>query len=255
MKRILCPELPTRFKPASLEEGEAHHALKVLRLKDGDEVEAMDGKGGLVRAILRLRNGKPVLELRELNEHSSTRSPPEMHSFPVILEAAVLKGDAMEWMIEKAVELGVAEIVPLLTAHTVVQVGGKGPEAFQNRWQKIADQALKQCGRTHALRVHAPIELSQRLAEAPSGKSLTRLWANEAARHDAVPLLKWIESPPPGSLKTISLLTGPEGGWSAKEVELLSHELKISLGPWVLRAETAALLGAGILVAASRRLT
>lgn len=245
MKRVLCPQLPTATRPVPVEEREAHHLQKVMRLRDGDTVEAMDGRGGIAVATLRLRSGKLFLELSD----APASAPAGAEPAPILLEAAVLKGDAMEWMIEKAVEIGVAELVPLLTAHTVVQVSGKGPEAFQERWQKIADQALKQCGRARALRVHAPIALEARLVQVPTCPEGPRLWADEESRTTTPSLLSWaLQNHPPST----TLLIGPEGGWSARERELLARETAVSLGPWVLRAETAAIWGAGLLVAAHR---
>ena len=143
LKRILCSKIPEPHRAVELEETEATHATRVLRLKDGDRVEAMDGKGHSALATLRTRNGPPRLEYIEKTEAQVSTG----QLVPIILEMSVLKGDAMEWVVEKAVELGVTTLVPVLTAHTVVQMDRKGPEAFQERWQKIADQALKQCGR------------------------------------------------------------------------------------------------------------
>jgi 16S rRNA (uracil1498-N3)-methyltransferase len=153
----------------------------------------------------------------------------------------------MEWVVEKAVELGVTRLVPVLTAHTVVQMDRKGPEAFRERWQKIADQALKQCGRLESLEVELPIELERLLTTPLEGM---RLWCDEQARDSAgIPsLLGWLKSTVMDSSRSMNLhiLIGPEGGWSQNERELFHREgsarlAAVGLGPLVLRAETAAI--------------
>ncbi len=239
MKRFLCPQLPEPHQPVLLPKPEAKHATHVLRLENGDQVEAMDGKGRAVIARLRIGDGPIRLEYVERLEVGHLAS---QEVSPIRLEMAVLKGEAMEWVVEKSVELGVRTFVPVLTAHTVVQVKHKGPEAFQARWQKIADQALKQCGRLERMEVHLPTPLEQLLSEVPSVVEKPRLWCDEGERESAPRLGKWLSSlsiP----LEELRLLIGPEGGFSRLERELLeaSHVQKMSLGPVVLRAETAAL--------------
>ena len=126
-----------------LHEDEVHHLLQVLRARQGDEIECLDGKGHIFIGKLQLL-GKSHAQVERMSEVKT-----DLHKMasPIILEMACLKGDAMDWLIEKSVELGVKSFVPLLTDHTVVQMDRKSPEDFQKRWQKMADQALKQCGR------------------------------------------------------------------------------------------------------------
>jgi 16S rRNA (uracil1498-N3)-methyltransferase len=243
LKRILCERLPEPHRPSPLPEKEATHAMKVFRLKDGDLMEAIDGKGHGAVVRLRTRNGEPRLEFVEKDEkHSISRA--SSASAPFVLEMAILKGDAMEWVVEKAVELGTSTLIPLVTAHTVVQVDKKGPEAFRDRWQKIADQALKQCGRLDRLEIKMPLELESLLATPISGNS-KRIWCDENARGSSPELLNWLESTRRDPRSELRILIGPEGGWSAVERDLLSLEAKttarVNLGPLVLRAETAAL--------------
>ncbi len=241
MKRVLCSTLPKPGRPAALSDTESHHLLKVLRLRIGDRVEALDGRGSKVVARLAIHSDQVSLEFE-----SQSESPALNEAIaPVRLEVGIIKGDAMEWVIEKAVELGVRELVPVMTQHTVVQLKNKGPEAFQERWQKIADQALKQCGRLERLAVALPIELEMLLQDG----SITRLWCDEAA--EGPYLLDWIGSlgSAPSELR---LLVGPEGGWSEHERALLQRSqgvVRVGLGPLVLRAETAAVFGASLLAA------
>jgi 16S rRNA (uracil1498-N3)-methyltransferase len=175
----------------------------------------------------------------------------KLAALPVILEMAVLKGDAMEWTVEKAVELGVRTFVPVLCAHAVVQVDRKGPSYYRERWQKIADQALKQCGRLERMEVREPVELEILLTE----KRALRLWADEGSRAESPHVFEALAKVSAADrLRGVAILIGPEGGWSVAERELLSRSdcHSTSLGPWVYRAETAALFATS-LVAASMR--
>lgn len=254
MKRVLCPEIPRPGKIVQLPEAEAQHATRVLRLRDGDLVQALDGKGGTTLARLKTRAGEVLLEAEE----GSGPAAGTADILPIVLEMAVLKGDAMEWVIEKAVELGISKVVPLVTDHCVVQLKNKGPEAFRERWQKIADQALKQCGRLVKLEIDLPRELREHVTHAlPSGAR--RLWCDEAAaggskepKAGGSNALLLDEALGTGTSSTIHLLVGPEGGWSAPERELLASPATpattcVGLGPRILRAETAAIFGMSIL--------
>lgn len=264
MKRVLCPQLPKPGRPTPLPQSEADHVVRVLRLRDGDVLEAMDGQGRSARVTLRVRGDQgPRLEHRdetpgaEPSPSSGRASVP-----PVILEAAVLKGEAMEWLVEKSVELGVCSLIPTLTAHTVVQIRGKGPEAFRERWQKIADQALKQCGRLDKLTVETPRTLDELLARNPSKPDEIRLWCDEASRAEAPYLMSWLTDHQKSlsSCRAIRILVGPEGGWSHDEREMLAaigraepgSLQRIGLGPWILRGETAAIFASSLVIAGFR---
>lgn len=247
-KRLLCPFLPKKGFPAPLSEAEAHHATRVLRLRDGDKVEAIDGKGGQSEAILRIRGGQPRLEYveSELDTRCLQQKAPPL---PLTLEMSILKGDAMEWVIEKAVELGINRLVPLVTDFTVVQIKSKGPESFQERWQKIADQALKQCGRLDRLDVELPLPLEERLTH--SKPNVHRLWCDEQGIENCPYIMNWLTTNLPAHSaapqQEIQILIGPEGGWSPHERELFTQQSKLTplhrvhLGPRILRAETAAI--------------
>ncbi|HLE01276.1 MAG TPA: 16S rRNA (uracil(1498)-N(3))-methyltransferase [Bdellovibrionota bacterium] len=250
MKRVLCPDLPKPGKPVQLAASEARHAVHVLRLRNGDTIEALDGKGSATPALLKIRGDSVWLEFLP----GAPRPEPQhsvMAASNLVLEMAVLKGDAMEWVVEKSVELNVRKLVPVLTAHTVVQMKHKGPEVFQERWQKIADQALKQCGRLEKMEIALPRPLGTTLEESLSPSSV-RLFCDENARNGATPLARWL-CERPSAIADIRLLIGPEGGWSQEEREFITRTaagskiLHVSLGPLVLRAETAALFGISLI--------
>lgn len=248
MKRFLVPRIPASpGQRIALPENESHHALHVFRLREGDAVEAVDGKGGYFKARIRIqRQAKEAIVWLERAEDPAQPSVDPLQALvPVTLELAILKGEAMEWAIEKAVELGVLRFQPVVTDHTVVQIAKKGSERFRERWIKIAEQALKQSERLHAMEVSEPIEL-QALLSRPLGESEARFWGAE--REEGAPsLLSALQ----GRSKTASvrLLIGPEGGWSAQEKLLLRREKaqSVNLGPLILRAETAALSACSVL--------
>jgi 16S rRNA (uracil1498-N3)-methyltransferase len=248
-KRLLCSNLPERNKPTALSESEAHHATKVLRLGDGELIEALDGKGHKMVTTLRVHNGPVRLEYLEPQNSVSTPMELEPLLLPTVLEMAVLKGEAMEWVIEKAVELGIQEVVPVLTAHTVVQMKNKGPELFRERWQKIADQALKQCGRLNRMEIKTPVTLEHLIS---SGLVGLRLWCDESSKGKSPFLLDYLDSIPLETRSQLRILIGPEGGWSQNERILLgtspgaSPIIKIGLGPSILRAETAAIFAVSL---------
>lgn len=236
-RKLICSRLPQPGQRVELSASEFNHAIRVLRLRDGDMVEALDGQGSSVLAVLKVRGEAGWLEFSLVPE---TRATGEL---PIILEMAILKGDAMEWVIEKAVELGVKLLIPIITAHTVVQLDRKGPEAFRERWQKIADQALKQCGRLKRMEIALPISLEMLLSEATA----PRLWCDETALSTSPHIMKLLlqdDSALNDKSQNTRLLIGPEGGWSEQERKLLAigaANRSVSLGPLILRAETAAL--------------
>jgi 16S rRNA (uracil1498-N3)-methyltransferase len=254
MRRVFCPTLPGAGQQVEIPEDEATHLVRVLRLGAGDEIEILDGGGRAVKAMIELRGKKAFARSLEGEDDSALRLPAPCEVIPVTLEMAVLKGEAMEWAVEKAVELGIRELAPFISANTVVQTSRKSPEEFRERWQRIADQSLKQCGRLTSLRVHAPVGLEERIART-AGTGKARLWCDEATRDRSKDLGLWLEEHrSPGLPDELRLLVGPEGGWNPKELGLLERESsRVSLGPLVLRAETAVLYGCALLADAYRR--
>lgn len=249
MKRVLVSPLPKLEKPSLLSEDESHHLIHVFRLKNGDTVECLDGEGHYTTAELQLL-GKGKAQVVAKQE---TQSNENLLSLPLSIECSLLKSEAMEWVIEKSVEIGVRHFYPVETAHSVIQTAKKGGDFFKDRWQKIADQALKQCGRLDRMHIHLPQELPMALAR----KTENRFWLNETEKESAPMLLNKLSSSP-SIKKEVTLLVGPEGGWSTAELEFLQKSVlqntvqSISLGPWVFRAETAVLFAASLSAAAMR---
>ncbi len=249
IRRVLVDSLPSGKGSSSvpLSEEEHLHLVSVLRMSDGEAVEILDGEGRFAAGILELRKKSASVAVDATTIKTSDEPRP-----PLVLEAAILKGDAMDWLIEKCVELGVRSIRPIISAHTVVRIGDrKGPEEFRERWQRLADQSLKQCGRKFRLRVEAPVSL-ETLMTAPLGATESRFWLNEASRAESPHLIAQCQDPQVRG-HTFRILLGPEGGFSYAERELLERDPGVhstSLGPWVLRAETAGIAAAAIAVTA-----
>ena len=255
MKRALVNPLPKPNQPSLLDEDESHHLVHVFRLKNGDTVECLDGEGNKCLANLELLGkGKARVLLQGDILRDET-----LLSLPIALECSLLKAEAMEWVIEKSVEIGVRHFYPIQTAHSVIQTSKKGPEFFQERWQKIANQALKQCGRLDKMHVHLPTEMKTALIR----NTTHRMWLNETqkdiSKNNAATLMQKLSEIKPTLLHQkndteITLLIGPEGGWSAIEIDFLNkiNTHSVSLGPWVFRAETAAIFAASLSVAIMR---
>ena len=207
-------------------------------MRVGDEVVVFDGAGRAARAAL-VQVGRKLVTV-QLGE----KVPADPERVRITLAQAIPKGKTMEWIIEKATELGVAEIVPLVTDRTIVRLDAEEAERKQQKWQRVALEACKQCGQNWLPRVRLPQSLEGWLAvgELPEFRLIGALTA------DARPLQAWINSEGAG-VRSAGLLVGPEGDFSPQEMALaLSAGFHpLAMGPVVLRAETAAIFGLSIL--------
>lgn len=250
MRRVLCENLfPNRNSLVEIPESESKHLISVLRLGPGDIVELMDGNGSKVSGKLVIRDKHVFAELTD-----TPQKHPELMSLPIHLRMAILKGDAMEWVIEKAVELGVRSLTPIETEFTVVKIHKKGAESFQERWQKIADQALKQCGRVDRMFIHPPLTFDGMIVQPHR-----TFWLDEALAQGSPEnqhFAKFLRSHSGGQDQEPGILVGPEGGFSPNERNRLLQLTvsgnkainRVHLGSLILRAETAALLGVSLWV-------
>jgi 16S rRNA (uracil1498-N3)-methyltransferase len=209
---------------------ELRHLARVLRLKPGDPVILFDGKGGERRAVIKRLAGRRAL-FALLPD-----SLPEMPEPPVriILGIGQLKADKLAWVIQKATELGVGEILPFHSLRAVSRPEEAAAENRLGRWEKIAAEAAKQCRRSRIPRIHSRMPFPEALAAFPEMKKLF-LWEKEESRGIGALLA-------PPSPEVFGLV-GPEGGFSAEEARAAEAAgfSPVRLGPRVLRAETAAL--------------
>lgn len=227
MRRFFLPSLPDgEHDTVELTGPEARHLAQVLRLQPGDEVEFFDGAGRVVLARLETvepgRVGARALECRREEPDAAPR---------LVLAQALLKGKKMDFLAQKANELGVDALLPLVTRFCERRDEGETATARRGR---IIIESCKQCGRAAPMRLAEPVPL----AEADFSWAALRLLAWEGER--AVPLPEAEIRATPGP---ICLVVGPEGGLHADEAALLRDRgfCAFSLGPLVLRAETAAL--------------
>lgn len=225
MPRFLLP--PEQWDGAELTGDEAKHLAQVLRIKPGADITVFDGQGR--RANAKVQDVSRERVSLELGQPSI--SQPLLPS--VTLAQAIPKGKNMELIVQKAVELGVSKIQPLVTHHTIVQPG----EGKADKWRRIALEACKQCGQDILPEVASPMPFDEWIkAEKFSELSIIASLA-EGAR----PMREVIRDHP--QLNSCSILIGPEGDFSSEETDA-AHEAEfkpVSLGDIVLRVETASL--------------
>lgn len=200
--------------------------LKARRVRAGDGVILFDGRGGEYEAqIERLDKRNAQLSV---GEHHARESESPLR---VTLLQGISKGERMDYAVQKAVELGVAEILPVVTRHTVVRLDAERSGKRQAHWQKVAISACEQCGRNTVPLVQPPIELRKCLKRPPEGTGLLLAAEGEKRLRDAL-----------GESNAATLLVGPEGGLHEDEERQARAVgfLPVTLGPRILRTETAA---------------
>lgn len=220
---------------------ESHHLLHVLRVRVGDVVVAFDGQGREARTeVLAAGDGSVVLRVLEECECA----PPAVH---LVLIQALLKGQKMDWVIQKATEIGVSRIVPVETEHAVVRLQKRQRAKRCERWQKIAREAARQCGAAWV----PVIEPVQGLREYLSREADVELLLQCALAENARPLRDMVKDAK-SSWGSIGILVGPEGDFAEQEMTAAQEAgaVPVSLGSNVLRAETAALFALSVLACA-----
>jgi 16S rRNA (uracil1498-N3)-methyltransferase len=213
---------------AMLPEDAAHHAVHVLRLREGAEVTLFNGRGGeytgRIAAIKRLRVSVEVLAHRALERESP---------LAVTLVQGVSSSEKMDFTVQKATELGVAALQPVIASRSTGRIAGERAAQKRAHWQRVAIAACEQCGRNRVPQVLPPVPLAEYCRTAgPAGGLLLSPEAQLGLREAAARLKG-----------TVALAAGPEAGFSAAEEALLQEAgfVPVRLGPRVLRTETAAL--------------
>lgn len=224
--RLYIPSSFLEKKPLSLTEPQSHYLISVLRKKTGDSIKIFNGTQGEWTADLH-QSGKKTMEVIPL---SLSRPQPSPSSLTLVV-APIKRQD---FVVEKATELGVGDIMPVLTERTVVR------QIKPEKWQAWAIEAAEQSERLSIPLIHPLTSLEKILQNWPSSRKL--LWCRERSSENPSPLT--VLSNLGQDLKTAGILIGPEGGFSEKEQLLLSQcnfILPFSLGGFILRAETAAI--------------
>ena len=215
--------------------GDAHHLVRVMRAQSGDEVIVAGGDGRAARmAICGIERDRVHLRRMAYLPQAETRNA------EVILIQALFKGEKMDFVVQKAVELGAAALYPVETEHVVVRYDAKKAAAKAVRWQKIADEAAKQCGRQALMPVAAiaPLSALLRNPELFGAPDTAVVFCYEGEREQSLrTVLRSVDA------RRIVLIVGAEGGFSPAEAAAIqaAGAQSVSLGQLILRAETAAL--------------
>lgn len=215
-----------------LEPEHRHYLINTLRRKIGSEVLLFNGRdpeSEWEATLIETQREARLLVHRQMDVNRES-------VLAVTLIAGMLKGEAMEWIIQKATELGVVCFIPLQTQRTVARIAQDRWLAKERRWNKIIQEAAEQCGRVRLMQLHPPVEWSQLPLLLTTGPRFLFWEQGEGS------LLRLGAMPHPGT--RITLLTGSEGGLSGEEVALAKEQFGfevLTLGPRILRGETAAL--------------
>ncbi|MCG8472781.1 MAG: 16S rRNA (uracil(1498)-N(3))-methyltransferase [Desulfobacterales bacterium] len=213
---------------------EARHMIQVLRLKAGDQVILLDGEGGEYLAILSEVQEKTVyLTLTPTTTEKRADLP------AITVCQAFLKEKKMDEMVRPLTELGMARFQAFFSQRVVARPKGEKLEKRKGRWEKIAMEAMKQCGRASAPEISKAIEMRELLKQLPSGESILKLlfWEEAQVSFKEIEAMKLNEK----GLSDIFLMIGPEGGFTQEEAELAKENgfFIAGLGCRILRAETA----------------
>ena len=231
MHRFFVPPEQCHGTEIELPEGEAHHAVKVLRLREGDRALVLNGQGEeiLCTATSASRQG---VRLRV-----TQRNPAKPPACRLTLFQAVVKPKAMDFILQKATELGVARIVPVLSERSVSDLPGEAAAHKAVRWRSAAVEAAKQCGTPWLPAVEAPTPVSAVLAHSERFDLQFVASLQREARHPR----EYFAAAP--AWRHLGIWVGPEGDFTPAEMNAIrgAGALPITLGPLVLRSETAAL--------------
>jgi 16S rRNA (uracil1498-N3)-methyltransferase len=234
MRRFLVERDAIKGTRAIITGAPFHHAARVVRLRRGDLIALFDGSGAeWIARVASVRRDQ--LEAEILREASGLEPP-----VAVTLLQAVLKGERMDWLVQKCSELGVARLVPMLTERAVARAPADRAPARRKRWQRISDSAAEQCGRCRPMAVEAVAPLAEAARELAAAD--LALVPHEAERNRG---LRDLLAQKAGAT-SVAIAIGPEGGFTEGEAEALvaAGGVRVSLGPCILRAETAALFAA-----------
>ena len=216
---------------------EAHHAGDVLRLQLGGRVVVFNGRGHEITAEIRKVTREEIL-LRKIHEARVPALPCR-----ITLAQAIPKGKNMDLIVEKATELGASAIAPILSERTVVQLEAEETERKREKWQRVAIEAAKQCGQNWLPRVHAPKKLAEFFPASERAFDLRLIGSLQPDAQQLKKILETYSSEHGDRPRNVLMLVGPEGDFTPAELALARRYgcQPITLGPIILRVETAAI--------------
>lgn len=244
MPRFIVSAENIQSGTAVLSDEESRHAIRVLRLSVGSVVELLDGSGTVYRGVVAsVSNGIIRVAIGTTIQNAS----PSL--VQITLCPAVIKSDRMEWMIEKACELGVYAIRPFIASRSVVRVDSERWASKAQRWKKIAEASCKQCGLPRLPDITEPVSLKQ-LTQTFRDYDLVLI---PALSRDRIGLWEVLSSHP--GIQSALVLIGPEGDFTDDELSLArsAGAVPVTLGSLILRAETAALCVLSVIQQAPRQ--
>jgi 16S rRNA (uracil1498-N3)-methyltransferase len=243
--RVYSPEALAGDAEVMLAPGPSEHLLRVLRLRPGERFTAFDGSGGEYPAELRGVDGRRAIARLGAHVPVEREAPLDL-----TLVQALLRAEKMDWIVQKATELGVRRVVPVEVARSVVHLDDRRAQRRAGRWREIAIGACEQCGRNRVPEILEPAPLASALswlagvAPVPS----SRVVLERGASRSLAALARAAVAPATGAggagaHPSLALLIGPEGGLDPTELAAAAAAgfEAVHLGPRVLRAETAAL--------------
>ena len=234
-----------------LPKDESRHLSQVLRLRPGDEAIVFDGRGNQYLCRVELAD-RSSAKLQILEPVARTNESP----LNLTLVQALAKGDKFDLIVQKATELGVTAIVPLVTERSEVRLSPEQAERKVERWRRISLEAVKQCGRSTLVDIHLPLSVAEFLITARTGytdeePSSSRPLARSSIlvfnEHGGASISDALASSPGSASMTV--LVGPEGGWAERELAELASIgcVSVNLGPRILRMETAAIVALALI--------
>ena len=234
MPRFYCPVPLATGAELDLPAGAARH-VQVLRLQPGGLLTLFNGDGGEFDATV-LRMGRSDVQVQVGTHHATEREA----ALPVHLVVGMPANERMDWLVEKATELGVASIQPVAMAHSVLRLKADRADKKVAHWQGVAVAACEQSGRNRVPRVHDVLDFAAWLRQAQQNPAGLRAMLSLREGTRTLPQLLAHQAP---SLHGVTFLSGPEGGLAAAEESAAAAAgfAPVTLGPRTLRAETAPL--------------
>lgn len=238
--RFFLEQAYTVGDEAVLSATDSRHLSRVLRVRLGDEITVVSANRVFNAEVVGVGEEVRVRLSEELEAY--TEAPLDL-----ILLQGLAKGERMEIVIQKAVELGVSKIIPVACERSVVRISADKAAAKQARWQKIADSAAKQCGRTRLPEIAPPMSMAAAIDSLPEGCRVIMPWEEADGDGVGMTMAAALREERPAAA---AVIIGPEGGLTAEEADLAEKAgaRLVTLGKRILRTETAAIVSVALVM-------